>query len=196
MMSQNPVFTDNTTITGDGTEEHPLTGASSSGPGGNSGDVQLNVSGAFGNVEEQAPASDTQFTVDNSGNFVFQTNGNILFDIEGNWEVVTSAGSMNFISNAPGRGVVIEANGGGGLGFIAAGGGAELNDTSGTGLIQIARTLGNTLQLGNGSGPLGFFGTAGVTQPSVTGSRAAGAALVSLLTQLANLGLIVDNTTP
>lgn len=41
---------------------------------------------------------------------------------------------------------------------------------------------------------IGFWNAAPVIQPVVTGSRAGGAALVSLLTQLATAGLIVDNT--
>jgi hypothetical protein len=42
---------------------------------------------------------------------------------------------------------------------------------------------------------LGFFNATPVAQPTVTGSRATGAALQNLLTQLANLGLIIDSTT-
>lgn len=41
----------------------------------------------------------------------------------------------------------------------------------------------------------GFFGTAPATQPTVTGSRGGNAALASLLTALAGVGLIVDSTT-
>jgi hypothetical protein len=43
-------------------------------------------------------------------------------------------------------------------------------------------------------GAVGFFGAGGVTQPTVTGSRGANAALASLLTALAQLGLITDGT--
>lgn len=42
---------------------------------------------------------------------------------------------------------------------------------------------------------LGFFGVTPVARPTVTGSRASGAALQSLLTALASLGLIVDGST-
>ncbi len=45
----------------------------------------------------------------------------------------------------------------------------------------------------NGTG-IGFFATAPVARPTITGSRAGNAALASLLTGLANLGLIVDST--
>jgi hypothetical protein len=47
-----------------------------------------------------------------------------------------------------------------------------------------------------GTGPaLGFNGTFPITKPTVTGSRAGNAALASLLTALANYGLIVDSST-
>ena len=42
---------------------------------------------------------------------------------------------------------------------------------------------------------LGFFGTAPIAQPTVTGNRGGNAALQSLLAQLAALGLIIDSTT-
>lgn len=42
---------------------------------------------------------------------------------------------------------------------------------------------------------VGFYNATPVTQPNVTGSRAGNAALASLLTQLANLGLIQNSTT-
>ena len=41
---------------------------------------------------------------------------------------------------------------------------------------------------------VGFFGTAPITKPTVTGSRGGNAALASLLTELANLGLITDSS--
>lgn len=42
---------------------------------------------------------------------------------------------------------------------------------------------------------LGFFGSAPIAKPNTTGSRGGNAALASLLTNLANLGLITDSTT-
>lgn len=47
----------------------------------------------------------------------------------------------------------------------------------------------------NGTGALGFFGTAPVTKPTVTGSKGGNAALASLLTQLATLGILTDSST-
>ena len=42
---------------------------------------------------------------------------------------------------------------------------------------------------------VGFNGATPITKPAVTGSRGGNAALASLLTQLATLGLITDSTT-
>jgi hypothetical protein len=49
---------------------------------------------------------------------------------------------------------------------------------------------------GQAGGAISFYGAPSVAQPVVTGSRGGNAALGSLLTALATLGLIVDNTTP
>ena len=50
---------------------------------------------------------------------------------------------------------------------------------------------------GNASGgvKIGFFGATAVVKPTVTGSRGGNAALASLLTALANLGLVTDSST-
>ncbi len=52
------------------------------------------------------------------------------------------------------------------------------------------------LQITNtdGTGRVAFYGATPVAKPTVTGSRGGNAALASLLTELANLGLIVDST--
>jgi hypothetical protein len=57
------------------------------------------------------------------------------------------------------------------------------------------RQLGDAV-LGDAGSSLGFFGEAGTTQPVVTGSRGGNVVLAALITHLAGLGLIVDNTTP
>lgn len=56
------------------------------------------------------------------------------------------------------------------------------------------QTNGTTQIQGNATG-LGFFTGAPVAKPTVTGSKGGNAALASLLTALANLGLITDSTT-
>lgn len=55
-----------------------------------------------------------------------------------------------------------------------------------------ATTLPGSVQI---NGNVGFGGTAPIAKPSVTGSRGGNAALASLMTALANLGLITNNTT-
>jgi len=52
-----------------------------------------------------------------------------------------------------------------------------------------------SLNLGGSGTSLGFFGLSPVTRRTVTGSKASGAALASLLLALVNYGLIVDNST-
>jgi transcription antitermination factor NusA-like protein len=55
----------------------------------------------------------------------------------------------------------------------------------------------NDLTLGTTTSTLKFFTTVpGVTKQTVVGSRGANAALTSLLTALANYGLITNNSTP
>jgi len=58
--------------------------------------------------------------------------------------------------------------------------------------------VGTTFKIssdGAGTSQIGFFGVTAIAQPTVSGSRATGAALQDLLTKLANLGLIIDSTT-
>jgi hypothetical protein len=68
-------------------------------------------------------------------------------------------------------------------------------------MLEIARTgasivYGNTTDLPqhNFKGTIGFNGTTAIAKPTVTGSRGANAALASLLTALANYGLITDSS--
>lgn len=74
---------------------------------------------------------------------------------------------------------------------ITVGGDSTLND----GVDFAVGTVTGT-KIGTGATQkLGFFGATPIVRPSVTGSRGANAALASLLTQLAALGLITDSTT-
>jgi hypothetical protein len=50
-------------------------------------------------------------------------------------------------------------------------------------------------QLTIGANTMGFYGASAVTKPTITGSRGGNAALASLLTGLAGMGLITDSTT-
>lgn len=64
----------------------------------------------------------------------------------------------------------------------------------GTGLSGLQDSAGTTRIAVNTTG-IGFFNTAPIAKPAASGSRGGNAALASLLTQLAALGLITDSTT-
>lgn len=64
---------------------------------------------------------------------------------------------------------------------------------AGTGSLAITAPNDTARVAANNTG-LGFFGSAPIAKPTVTGSRGANAALASLLTQLASYGLITDST--
>lgn len=62
--------------------------------------------------------------------------------------------------------------------------------------VQLEAKAGGAARLGATGNKVGFFGGAGVAKPVVSGSRSTTAALTSLISALASLGLITDNTTP
>jgi hypothetical protein len=72
----------------------------------------------------------------------------------------------------------------GGTLFISSDGNMHLSSASG--VVDVQQ---------NGSGGLAFFGSAGHVKEVVTGSKAANAALASLIAALAAYGLITDSTT-
>lgn len=57
-------------------------------------------------------------------------------------------------------------------------------------------TIEGKVSLAGAGYELGFLGATPITRPGVSGSRGGNAALASLITQLANLGLITDSTSP
>lgn len=61
--------------------------------------------------------------------------------------------------------------------------------------LQLLAQGAGSVRLGSSGNRIGFFGIAGTTKVSVTGSRAGNAALASLLTALSNHGLITDGST-
>lgn len=74
------------------------------------------------------------------------------------------------------------------IAITSADGNLRLVRLAGSGIINLAANV----QLGS---QVGFQGTAPIAKPSVTGSRGGNAALDSLLTALANYGLITNSTT-
>jgi hypothetical protein len=92
---------------------------------------------------------------------------------------------------------------GGSLGDIQIGDGTfftNLAGRSGGGLFNASNTGNLTIEpiqdLQLNPGQLGFFGATPIAKPTVTGSRGGNAALASLLTTLANQGLLTDSSTP
>ena len=72
--------------------------------------------------------------------------------------------------------------------------------TTGVTAVEFASpvTCDSTLSVGTDlsiAGKVGFYSTSPQSQPTITGSRGGNAALTSLLTALANLGLVTDSTT-
>ena len=78
-----------------------------------------------------------------------------------------------------------------GNGVVLGGAGSDANidvaiNPKGTGAIKLGL---------NPAGRLAFFASAGSTKPSLSGSRGGNAALASLISALAGLGLLTDGTT-
>lgn len=61
--------------------------------------------------------------------------------------------------------------------------------------LSVSFRATNTVRLSVDSNGIGFFGATPIAKPNVSGSRGGNAALASLLTSLAALGLISDGTT-
>lgn len=60
--------------------------------------------------------------------------------------------------------------------------------------LALGGSSATAVKIGSGAIPIGFYGAAGATQQTITGSRGGNAALADLLTKLASTGLLVDST--
>jgi len=79
----------------------------------------------------------------------------------------------------------------------AAGGGSPVIAASGTDAavtLHLQGQSGGGVQLGASGDLLGFAGAAPISVPTISGSRGGNAALASLITQLARLGLVIDTS--
>jgi len=115
--------------------------------------------------------------------------------------VTLAGGTGGAGSTTNGAGGAITISGG------AVGGGAGTGGSSGSVAIKAGNPgtgSGGSVQIQNSSGlariqvndiGIGFFGGTTTAKPTVTGSRGGNAALASLLTALATLGLLTDSTT-
>lgn len=116
-------------------------------------------------------------------------------------------GSIFTVSSVSGGTItgLVLTQAGGAVGSITSTGAALVGGSgSGNATVNLTTTAITTLnlnpsagniKLGNASGSIGFFGGAGATKPTVSGSKASNAALASLLAALSGLGLLADSTT-
>ena len=153
-------------------------------PGGAAGDVQFNKGdGTFTNAAGINAACGAE--IDGSGNMTF----------------AAAAGRVSFVANT-------QYNAGATTITLNAGGDTTLildsstnpetitldSDISGT-KIFVGKSTGMVVLVGGPSASLGFFNATPITKPTVTGSKGGNVALASLITALANLGLLTDSTT-
>jgi hypothetical protein len=107
---------------------------------------------------------------------------------------IDGGGTGGVGGNAFVQGGVGGASGGtqgvGGTAYIRGGTGSADGDVL-IGDVNTARVI-----IAAAGNQLGFFGAGGVAQPTVVGAKGGNAALGSLLTALAALGLVIDSTTP
>lgn len=142
------------------------------------------------------------------GTMAFQNSDAV--DISGGTLSGVSADDMASLGITTDAGTIYAKSAGGTLGVsisaaTGAGGSVLMYNSAGTvqgevvasstasGISMNASSTGY-VRLGTSLNSLAFFGQAGSSRPTVTGSRGGNAALASLLTALATLGLIVDSS--
>lgn len=161
---------------------HPVTPGSSSG-----GYLSLTGAGQGASPGDLAQAGGLDVTVDTGsfGGFVVTNHSSH----QGINLVNQAAGVLTSISDPVGGGISLNTSG-----TLSLEGDVAVHIQGA--IIRLVTTGGGVL-VGGGSDDLGFFGTTPVSGPqTITGSRGGNAALTSLLTWLANLGLIVNSTSP
>lgn len=150
-----------------------------SGAGGDNAQHIYPAGGAF-KVYEDGVAATLRATVDDSG---------VDLPAAGSYQI----GAAAIVSVAAG----VETLGSAGAALtIQAGGGEDLYLKNGAFAALLADNTSVTLAGAHvfTATEFGAFGAPAVVKPTVTGSRGGNAALASLLTALANLGLITDST--
>lgn len=136
------------------------------------------------------------FLADASGGFTRITNGSQRLDLSRGGNTALLLGNQASLEGNPsatmlttGSAANVNVNTVAGLGNVsisakAVGGEIIVQDLGTTSLISIISTR------------LGFYNQTPATRQTITGSRAGNAAVASLLTALALIGLIIDGTTP
>lgn len=147
---------------------HVIIKGGSSGFSVGGGDVTID-----GGAHTATDSSTTGTTVNLTGGSNAATNGN--------GGIVNITGGPTSTGTGTGGDVIIK------------GGTKPASGTAGR--VYLKDSVGNILMsIGGTNSTLSFYGVTPVTKPAVTGSRGGNAALASLLTQLAALGLITDSS--
>jgi hypothetical protein len=179
-MPQFPIFVDNTTVHGDGTEEHPLSASGSATP-------PTEIESTDGNISADCGVTTPDhFTVLNS-----ETTGAIVMDNSGTGGTkLTDSGGGGIVLDdtaAPGSvGVKLFS----GFTIVLGGVGGATISISGDGTTE------TPISIGVSGDHLGFFGQPPQPKGTVTGSKGGNAALSSLLNALGQngYGLIEDES--
>jgi hypothetical protein len=180
------VSVDNSTVFGTGAAASPLNAKALSSVAG-----RVDTASGIAGLTIAAAGAGGLTMTSNSGAMLISTAG-----ATGPAETITVNGSGNVLVESGGTTTV---TGGGNPGVLVGGSGVFVEVQGGDVSISASSDLGLTTSgtaaielTGNN---MGFNGATPIAKPAVTGSRASGAALTSLLTQLANLGLITNSTT-
>lgn len=140
-------------------------------------------------------------TASGSGSFyvrdVFANAFRMCIDSSGNFSIGPGTGAAAAtldIALPATTSLKVRHTGGSTLGFTATSTTANMGTYNNAGALSILQNGAARIILGTG-GEMGFFGSAGTTRPTITGSRGGNAALADLLTKLASLGVLIDSST-
>lgn len=166
--------------------------------GDTSSDATLVLGGA-GQIRFEDVSVDHNVTIAQSGAAAVGRGLTLRGGIGGDTSGAANAGNggpSTLIGADGGDGDATFAGGSGGNGVVDAGaaGADGGGGTGANGNVLVGATNAVSTLIGRAAGNIGFFGGAGGAKPTVSGSRAANAALASLLTALAGLGLLTDST--
>jgi hypothetical protein len=168
MPNENPIYVDGTTVTGDGTTAHPLTA--------------IATTGIPSEIASQADPTQA---------FIQCTGLNIESGVAGLFRILGTDGpTFEVLLTGGGE---IDLNADDEIEIISPS--ILLADGSNDSISLNGQIGGGVIVGGVTNRLLGFYGNSGTAQPTITGAKGGNAALTNLLIALANMGLIVNNTT-
>lgn len=163
-------------------------------PGGATTQLQYNNAGVFGGIGSA--------TFDGASTLIF-SDPNLQFEVlsgptQSNGFVISSTG-VEIVGGEAGSFLQLEADST--VSITSDNSDVTFNADNGNisfaaSRITFASTSATGIKIGGSSTDhIGFYGGIAIVKPTVTGSKGGNAALTSLMTALANLGLITDSTT-